>query len=94
VSSWLYPTSAAGAMFQVANAMEGVGDLIENDHDDHYDRIIILERARRCLHGAMRFLEQSAGMHRTKLHMEWPAGEQTDEILHLHQLMSKQGGAS
>lgn len=61
-SSWLYPTSAVGAMFQVANAMEGVGDLIENDHDD---RLIILERARRCLHGVMRFLEQTTARHFT-----------------------------
>ena len=92
-ASWLYPKSAIGAMFQVANAMEGIGDLIDNKIDEH-DTAIILGRARRCLHGAMRFLELTARTHRTALHMDWAASEQTDEILLLHQLAYKKGGAS
>ena len=92
-SSWLYPTSAVGGMFQVANAMEGIGELIGSEMGED-DTLIILERARRCLHGVMRFLEQTAGTHRTALHMDWASNEETDEILRVHRLTYKRGGAS
>jgi len=92
-ASWQYPTSDIGAMFQIGNAIEAVGDMIENEMPPA-DQAVLLRRARRCLFGAIRVMEQRVAMPCGKLHIDAMSGDQCDEILMLARLVAKDGGVS